>query len=84
MELQGTRGADGTSNKWPNKEVPYVLDGSLTTDDREFFAKAICDITMHSCVKFKTRYDDSKFLKVENACNCGQTGGGCFFVSNLY
>ena len=78
MEFKGTRGADGTSNKLPNKEVPYVLDGSLTTADREVFAKAICDITMHTCVKFKARDGESKFLKVERACDCGETGGGCF------
>ena len=83
------RSGDGNVEKWTDGIVPYILDDSLKDDDRLVFARAISEISLHTCIQFvnilpldytEDVETESPYILVERDCDCDGlipcTGGG--------
>ncbi|KAF8793935.1 astacin-like metalloprotease toxin 5 [Argiope bruennichi] len=71
-------GMPGLKNRWPNAEVPYVIDSSLAKYQGAIL-EAIEDYHNHTCVRFVPRTNEKDYVKIfyGKGCNShvGRSGG---------
>jgi len=80
LDEEEDRGAHWASMpSWPRGIVPYVFDYGFDRQDRLTFAKAVQQIEAKTCVRFRPRTSEAKWLKVIRQCHCRTPAGrNCF------
>nr|XP_042902508.1 astacin-like metalloprotease toxin 5 [Parasteatoda tepidariorum] len=58
------------AKRWPNKKVPYIIEGSLW-DKKNLILDAMDDFNMNTCLKFVPRTTEKNYVKL-------LAGNGCY------
>src|SRR5688572_8046335 len=64
---------------WPEGLVPYVLNNTMTAQDRSFVAKAMNEYHTKTCIKFIPKRKEHKsyvFIFYDNTARCGKATTG--------
>ncbi len=65
--------------KWPNNTIIYVLDNSLTSNQRQVTFNSIAEWTSKTNIKFKERTNENYYVTIRNSgrnCNCASASLG--------
>ncbi len=78
-EIDAKLGLAGGITKWPNNTIIYVLDNSLTSNQRQVTRNSMNEWSTKTSVRFKERTNENYYVTIRNNgrdCNCGSAGLG--------
>lgn len=78
-EIDEKLGLGGGVRKWPNNTIIYVLDNSLTSNQRQVTQSSIQEWTTKTNIKFKERTNENYYVTIRNSgrnCNCASASLG--------
>ncbi|EFX86899.1 hypothetical protein DAPPUDRAFT_221724 [Daphnia pulex] len=62
---------------WPNKIIPYVIDSTYSTEQRNIIASAMDAYHTKTCIRFVPRTTETNYIKIY------KSGGGCWSYIGL-
>lgn len=78
-EVDAKLGLEGGVRKWPNNTIIYVLDNSLTSNQRQVTESSMQEWRTKTNIKFKERTNENYYVTIRNSgrdCNCASASLG--------
>ncbi|GAA4279267.1 M12 family metallopeptidase [Aquimarina mytili] len=78
-EIDAKLGLASGVRKWPNNTIIYVLDGSLTSNQRDVTFRSMEEWTTKTNIRFKERTNENYYVTIRNSgrnCNCASASLG--------